>query len=468
MKKFISTVLACVLALGIFSGCSLVSKDDGNVVIATVNGVAILKEEYDEIYNYYYYMYTNYYNLDSTTAQGYLENMKESIFNDLIEQEVLRQKAEAAGYFNFTDEERKEAQATIDEDKNSYIESLVAEYESAFEGQTVKGKNEGESDEDYFTRIATEKYLKNLEDNGTSEEEMLKEQLESNAIERFKQDQLKDVTVLESDVITRYNELYESQKQEITTDTLFVSGWNNGYISSSTSSASGSTTNISCDPVLYYRAGYSLVQHILVSFEEDDETALEEYQEDIDELDTEIATLEENLESETDDAKKADYQAQISEKKAERDGKQNKYDILLASAKAKIQAKTDEIYNSVKDGDEANFISVLKEKSEDPGMQTEETAKKGYLVGPEDGMVEAFSTAAKALNEGEISEPVATGYGYHIIRCMKKLAEGKVDFESVKEELTEQLTEEKKNTEWETMLTQWTTDGSVKKYENRL
>lgn len=467
MKKFISTALACVLAMGIFSGCSLVSKDDGNVVIATVNGVAILKEEFDEIYNYYYYMYTNYYGADSSTALSYLESMKSDILNDLVQQEVLRQKAEAAGYFNFTDEQRAEAQATVDEDKNSYIESLVEEYQSAFEGQTVKGKKDGETDEEYFTRIATEKYLKNLEDNGTSEAEILQEQLESDAIARFKEDQLKDVTVLESDVITKYNELYESQKQEITTDALFVKGWNNGYISV-TSSTTGSSTSISCDPMLYYRAGYSLVQHILVSFEDDDEDNLTEIESEIADLDDDISSLESKLESETDDATKADYQAQIATKTAERDSKQKEYDELFASAKAKIQAKTDEIYNSVKDGDEANFISVMTEKSGDTGMQTEESAKKGYLVGTEDGMVESFSTAAKALSEGEISEPVASGYGYHIIRCIKKLSEGKVDFESVKEELTEQLTEEKKDTEWETMLTQWTTDGSVKTYENRL
>lgn len=101
-------------------------------------------------------------------------------------------------------------------------------------------------------------------------------------------------------------------------------------------------------------------------------------------------------------------------------------------------------------------------------MQTEEAAKKGYLVGPEDGMVTEFSQAATALKAGEVSEPTATYYGYHIIRCIRNLPEGKVDFENVKEKLTEQLTTEKKNTEWDSMIKAWKSESKIKTYENKL
>ena len=50
MKKILVVVLALALTFGIFAGCSLVEEDDGNVVIATVNGKPILKSEFDEIY----------------------------------------------------------------------------------------------------------------------------------------------------------------------------------------------------------------------------------------------------------------------------------------------------------------------------------------------------------------------------------------------------------------------------------
>lgn len=462
MKKFLTVVLALVLMFGTFTGCTLIEDDDSNVVIATVNGKPILKSEYNKLYDYYYYMYTQYYGYDSSTAVSYLKNSAEDFLDDLIENEILKQKAEAAGYLNYTDEDREEAQKEVDEDKNSYIDEFVASCKEALEGQEIKGKNEGESDEDYFKRIAADKYAQNLDDNGTSEEEMLEDILLNNALDKFKKEMLKDVTVLEADIVNHYDELYQEQSQEITTDALFVKAMSGQSITTSSGSS------VTYDNVVYYRKGYSKVQHILIKFEESDATELEGYVSSITEYDEEIADYEADLENETDDAKKAEIQASIDKAKADRSSLQAKYDTALAAACAKIQTKTDEVYNSVKDGDEANFIKVMLEKTEDTGMNTEETAKEGYLVGPEDGMVAEFSEAATALKDGEISKPVATYYGYHIIRCIKVLPEGKVPYEDVKEELKETLTEERKTSEWTKMVENWTKEAKIKKYAKRL
>ena len=462
MKKFLVVVLALALAFGIFAGCSLVEEDDGNVVIATVNGKPILKSEFDELYNYYYYMYTQYYGYDSSTAASYLASSVSDFLNDLIEQEVLKQQAEAAGYLNYTDEDRAEAQKAFNEDKQAYIDEFVTSCKEALEGQEIKGKNDGESDEDYFKRIGAQKYEQELKDNGTTEEEIIEDTLLANAIEKFKEEMLKDVTVLEADIVSHYDELYKEQSQELSTDANFVKAMNGQSITLSTGSSKTYSN------VVYYRKGYSKVQHILVNFEKEDQTILQEYASTLTELDEEIADYEADLKKETDDAKKTEISNKIIVAKTDRVTTQKKYDDALAAATAKIQAKTDEIYNSVKDGDEANFIKVLIEKTEDTGMNTEEAAKKGYLVGPEDGMVTEFSTAATALKEGEVSKPVATYYGYHIIRCIKTLPEGKVAFEDVKEELQDTLTEEKKTTEWAKMVETWTKESKIKKYEKRL
>lgn len=462
MKKFLTVVLALVLMFGAFTGCTLVEEDDSNVVIATVNGKPILKSEYNELYDYYYYMYTQYYGYDSATAISYLQSSAEDFLNDLVEQEVLKQKAEAAGYLNYTDEDRAEAQKEVDEEKNTYIDEFVASCKEALEGQEIKGKNEGESDEDYFKRIAAEKYAQDLKDNGTSEEEMLEDILLNNALEKYKDDMLKDVTVLEADIVAHYDELYSEQSQELSSDTLFVNAMNGQSITTSAGSS------VTYDNIVYYRKGYSKVQHILIKFDDADATELEGYVTSIAEYDEEIADYEADLEAETDDTKKAELQASIDKAKADKTTLQSKYDAALATACAKIQPETDEVYNSVKDGDEANFIKVMLEKTEDTGMNTEETAKEGYLVGPEDGMVTEFSEAATALKDGEISKPVATYYGYHIIRCIKVLPEGKVPYEDIKEELKETLTEEKKTTEWTKMVETWTEEAKIKKHAKRL
>ncbi|MBE7092884.1 MAG: hypothetical protein E7365_06885 [Clostridiales bacterium] len=462
MKKILTFVLVLVLMLGTFTGCTLIEDDDSNVVVATVNGKPILKSEYDELYDYYYYMYTQYYGNDASTAVSYLQSSAQDFLDDLVEQEVLKQKAEAAGYLNYTDEDKAEAQKSVDEEKNTYIDEFVNQCKEALKGQDVKGKNEGESDEDYFKRIGAEKYAQNLNDNGTSEEKMLEDILLNNAIEKYKKEMLKDVTVLEADIVAHYDELYKEQSQELSTDANFVKAMNGESITLSTGS-SKSYSNI-----VYYRKGYSKVQHILVQFDEEDVEELSGYVTTIAEYDEEIADYESELTKETDDTKKADLQKSIDAAKNDKAAIQSKYDTALKAACEKIQGETDKIYASVKDGDEANFIKVMVEKTEDTGMNTEEAAKNGYLVGPEDGMVTEFSSAATALKDGEISKPVATYYGYHIIRCIKVLPEGKVAYDDVKEELKETLTEEKKNTEWNKLVETWTDEAKIKKYSKRI
>lgn len=452
MKKILAAVLVLLTAVGVFSGCNLVEADDGNVVIATVNGVSILKSDYNEIYNYWYYYLVNSYGYTADQATQTLEGMSSDILEQLIEEELIAQMAEKDGFLNYTQEDRDAAAAVINEDKQSYIESLVTQYKNAFEGQEVKGKNEGESDEDYFYRIAEQKYYKNLEDNGVTEEEMIQEQLKTAALEKYQEDKMKDVTVLESDIVTEYEEQYNTQLEALSTDSAFVSAWNESTYKT----------------LVYYRAGYSLVQHILISFEEEDQKTLQAYAETIAEYDEEINDYTADIEEETDEAKKAEYQQLLDRAKEEQAEYQQKYEEALTAAKAKIQDQTDEVYASVKDADEDTFISVMVEKTGDTGMKDADTAKKGYLVGPEDNMAEEFSQMGQSLEAGQIGEPVATYYGYHIIRCIKKLNEGKVPYEDVKEEIQQYLTETKKEEEWTAMIETWKTEAKIKKYPNKL
>jgi peptidyl-prolyl cis-trans isomerase SurA len=70
-----------------------------------------------------------------------------------------------------------------------------------------------------------------------------------------------------------------------------------------------------------------------------------------------------------------------------------------------------ELYNEVKGG--RDFEEVAKESSDDPG-----TASKGGDLGETNrgDLVPAFEEVAFQMNEGEISEPVETSFGFHIIR----------------------------------------------------
>ena len=84
---------------------------------------------------------------------------------------------------------------------------------------------------------------------------------------------------------------------------------------------------------------------------------------------------------------------------------------LNDSAKAAAKVKIEEIYDSLKNG--ANFELMAKKYSEDKG-----SASKGGRL-PLFGinrMVPEFEKASFALQVGEISAPIETQYGYHIIK----------------------------------------------------
>lgn len=88
---------------------------------------------------------------------------------------------------------------------------------------------------------------------------------------------------------------------------------------------------------------------------------------------------------------------------------------LSDSEAAAKKAEIDSIYNVVIAG--ADFAEVAKSESEDPG-----SARKGGLIDwfGSGQMVPEFEETSFALNPGEISEPFATTYGYHIVRCLEK------------------------------------------------
>lgn len=87
-----------------------------------------------------------------------------------------------------------------------------------------------------------------------------------------------------------------------------------------------------------------------------------------------------------------------------------------------------------------SFDALALEYSDDPSAKK----NKGELGFFEPGrMVKPFSDAAFAMNApGEISEPVKTSFGYHIIQLHEKQAKEMRPFEAVKQEIVSGLQEQ--------------------------
>lgn len=82
-----------------------------------------------------------------------------------------------------------------------------------------------------------------------------------------------------------------------------------------------------------------------------------------------------------------------------------------AAEREQAKQKADSIYNAIKNG--ADFAEMARKFSNDPGS----AAKGGKLpmVGPGQ-LVKEFEVAAYKLKKGEMSAPVLSPFGYHIIK----------------------------------------------------
>lgn len=98
----------------------------------------------------------------------------------------------------------------------------------------------------------------------------------------------------------------------------------------------------------------------------------------------------------------------------------------------KVKAKADSIYSLLLSG--ADFAELAKKYSQDPGS----AAKGGQLplVGPGQ-FVKEFEDAAYALKKGEMSKPVQSSFGYHIIKMTDRHPLG--TYEEVKPEIMTML-----------------------------
>jgi peptidyl-prolyl cis-trans isomerase C len=79
----------------------------------------------------------------------------------------------------------------------------------------------------------------------------------------------------------------------------------------------------------------------------------------------------------------------------------------------------------------ADFATLAKEKSKDPGAA--EGGDLGYFT--KEQMVPEFAEAAFKLDKGQISDPVKTQFGWHIIQVLDKRTKPTPSYDQVKDQL---------------------------------
>jgi foldase protein PrsA len=124
----------------------------------------------------------------------------------------------------------------------------------------------------------------------------------------------------------------------------------------------------------------------------------------------------------------------------------------------KTKSQADGLYAQLKAG--AAFAALAKKHSEDTGSKANGgklTISKGQTVAP-------FDKEAFRLKKNEISKPVKTEFGYHIIQPLSESKAAKVTpLKDVKESIRQQLAQTKKNE----AMTKWV-DELKKDYKDKI
>lgn len=82
--------------------------------------------------------------------------------------------------------------------------------------------------------------------------------------------------------------------------------------------------------------------------------------------------------------------------------------------------------------------------------------------------VAAFANAAKALKQGEVSAPVKSTYGWHVIKCTSRTNYPVKSLDKVKDDVKKTLLDNAKTAAYKKASTDWKNAAKIKKYESNL
>ena len=401
MKKMIR-MLACVLALLIaLCGASLAEEKDTAGLLATVNGADVPIIEALAEYEYYKEMYTMY----GMTHQ--LEALKEQIADYYIKLELIYEQFELLG---------------MEADMEAVAAQAQAEYESVIESYTAYVSKDGLT-EPQIREVAEEMLIQDGYDIAYFNRFFFNNMRLAAVYEHY----TGGIEATEEDVRAYYDDLVASDRE------LYEGNF--AYYEQAENYG---------ERIMYIPEGIRRVKHILVLLGAEDQAAMPG-------LEAELASVEAALAAEGADTEK------LTAEKAELEAQIN-------AIYATIEPKAQEILDKLTAGED--FIALLEEYGEDPGMKSEPYVTEGYSVHADSAQwVTAFRDGAMALEKpGDVSQPIRTSYGLHIIRYESDVVPGPVDFDMVREELHAEVYEEKTSAYYDELINQWVEAAEITVY----
>ena len=446
MRKRVVLALLLVAAMVVTSSCSLIVKDaevDKQTPIISVVGQTFTKGEVNALVqnslDYQTYLYSMYGMNFDPTSESAISSAQESVINGLIEQAVVDNKMDEMG-IELTDEELAEVQTESETTYQGYKDTVM---NAAYADTELTGD---ELEAALVETMAQYGY--------PTLDEIVENNRETKRTEKLKAEIVKDVTVTDEEVQTEYDSRVESAKTNY---------------ESNPGSYGTSVTN---DTTVYYTpAGYRYVKHILRKFSDEDNQKISDIQSQITDKQTQLSNVESSLsdlgeatEDESEEIAKnrqelTDTQTTLN---AEIEDLNKQLEAAREAAYAALQPTIEEIQAKLAAGED--FDALMEEYGEDTGMQSEPAKTNGYPVCEQStNWVEEFRTAAMALAKvGDISEPVRSTYGIHIIKYVSDAVEGPVAFDEVKDTIESSLLSTKQDETYNAAVDAWVEAANAK------
>ncbi len=391
LKRILAAAMALACCAAV-AGCAP-GKD---AVVATVDGENIYKWEFDLYYDQQSTYFEGQRGIDLSSPKNFEDRdlFAQGLMEDLTGEKACLQEAKKLGLDQLSEEELAAAEAEYQQFRQQNLATFMQTFASdpdpaaraeAMLQQTMKEKN-----------LDEEKLRMNIRNN------MILEKLFNQLAE--------NQNIPESTLRAEYEELLESNKQTYAEQPELYGQ---------------QATGIVC----FIPEGYIRVKHVLVGYGDEELAKLQQEKTNVDQLMALWAT----------------FAIQEGETSASAQKAAREYGLADEALQAKLQAHytqlkpiADEVYAKAKAGED--FDALIEQYNTDGGMMMLPGRRDGYYMHEYSNFDQDFKDASFALeNVGDISEPIMSFYGYHIIKLLEKVESRIVPFEEVKEDIRFQL-----------------------------
>lgn len=408
MKKSLRMLALILSVLMLLTGAAA-AEEVKEMVLATVDGVPVpIEDAYAE-----YSMYADAYEMYGF-GEGAIKELRKEIADYYIQLHLIYAKADELGVAEQLDEAAIQAEAD-----QLFEENLALYMEYYADPEATEEENRAKCTE----QLAADGYTI----------DSAREDAYHRACLRALVDYCSEgVAVTDEEVRAHYDDTLAAQTESYGKYiSNFESDWKAGR------------------PVYIIPEGIRYVKHILVSLSDGNQANLYNYE-------LELSGIENQLKQED-----ADTEA-LNARKEE-------LAQLIEDTYAVIMPRVQEIQGRLEAGED--FLELMAEYGEDPGMQEGSASyETGYMVWEGcSSWVAPFTEGSMSLEKvGDVTGPVRTSYGIHLIRFESEMEGRTVPFEEVKETIYEDLLSEKINDAFMNALAEWQESAEIVLFDENL